>query len=61
MRCSAIIYAIASCVNLREELLALQASLPMFKTAVLASFAAISRFLILDTSELFWKKTPFFS
>jgi hypothetical protein len=61
MQCSAIIYAIASCVNLREELLALQASFPMFKTAALASLTAISQFLVFDMSELFSRKTSFLS
>jgi hypothetical protein len=59
MRLSAIIYAVASCVNLREELLALHASFPMFKTAMVASLTTVFRFLVSDLSTLFSRKAPF--
>ena len=48
MQCSAIIYAAASCVNLREELLAFQASLPMCKTAIISWITRVSYFLLSD-------------
>ena len=48
MQVSAIIYAAASCVNLREELLAFQASLPMCKTAIVSWMTRASHFLLGD-------------
>ena len=53
--------AVASCVNLREELLALHVSLPMIKTALMSLLTRRSRFLLMDWSSLFSKKTVFFS
>jgi hypothetical protein len=64
MHCSAIIYAAASCVNLREELLALQASLPMCKTAIVSWMTLASRFLLDNLVDLFdfsSRKTPLLS
>lgn len=64
MHCSAIIYAAASCVNLREELLALQASLPMCKTAIASWMTLASRFLLDNLFDLFdfsSRKTPLLS
>jgi hypothetical protein len=61
MQFCAIIYAIASCVNLREELLALQASLPMVKTAMIGSLTLLSRLLVTDFIELFSRKATFLS
>jgi hypothetical protein len=51
--------AVASCINLREELLALHAGLPMIKTALVSSLTCASRFLLLDWSSFFSKKTFF--
>ena len=61
MHCSAVIYAIASCVNLREELLALQASMPMLKTAIVGGLTILSRLVLHDASGLFARKPPLFS
>lgn len=58
MQCSAIIYAAASCVNLREELLAVQASLPMCKTAIVSWMTMASRFVLHDVFDIFSRKTP---
>jgi hypothetical protein len=52
-----IIYAAASCVNLREELLAVQASLPMCKTAIITSVTVAVRFLTLDYAVVSSRKT----
>jgi len=57
MYCSAIIYAAASCVNLREELLAVQASLPMCKTAIVAWATVATRLLTLDFAAVSSRKT----
>jgi hypothetical protein len=51
--------AVASCVNLREEMLALHAGLPMIKTALVSSLTCASRFLLWDWSTFFSKKTFF--
>jgi hypothetical protein len=61
MRFSAIIYALASCVNLREELLALHASFPMLKTTMAASVTAALRFVAPDFLTLFSRKSSLFS
>jgi hypothetical protein len=57
----AVIYAMASCVNLREELLAMQASLPMVKTAVVGALTLLSRLLVPDFIELFSRRPTFLS
>jgi hypothetical protein len=57
MQLSAIIYAAASCVNLREELLAVQASLPMCKTALVAWMTLAARILTLDFAAVSSRKT----
>jgi hypothetical protein len=54
---SAIIYAAASCVNLREELLAVQVSFPMCKTAVVTWMTTAVRFLTLDFAAVSSRKT----
>lgn len=61
MQYSAIIYAVASCVNLREELLALQASLPLCKTAIVSWMTVGLRFLLNDLFDLFSRKTALLS
>lgn len=53
--------AVASCVNLREELLVLHASFPMIKTALVSGLTYASRFFLSDWSTLFSEKTPFLS
>jgi hypothetical protein len=57
MQLSAIIYAAASCVNLREELLAVQASLPMCKTAIVAWATVAARLLTLDFAAVSSRKS----
>jgi hypothetical protein len=57
MQLSAVIYALASCVNLREELLAMQASLPMCKTAIVSWITVAARVLTLDFSGVVSRKT----
>lgn len=57
MQLSAIIYAAASCVNLREELLAVQASLPMCKAAIVAWATVAARLLTLDFAAVSSRKT----
>jgi len=57
MQLSAIIYAAASCLNLREELLAVQASLPMCKTAIVTWLTVAARFLTLDYAAVSSRKT----
>jgi hypothetical protein len=61
MQLSAIIYAAASCVNLREELLAVQASLPMCKTAIVTWVTVAVRFLTLDFAAVGSRKTAVIS
>ena len=61
MQLCAIIYAAASCVNLREELLAVQASLPMCKTAVVTWLTLAVRFLTLDLAAVSSRKTAVIS
>jgi hypothetical protein len=57
MQLSAIIYAAASCINLREELLAVQASLPMCKTTIIAWATVAARLLTLDFAAVSSRKT----
>ena len=57
MQLSAIIYSAASCVNVREELLAVQASLPMCKTAIVAWATVAARLLTLDFAAVSPRKT----
>jgi len=61
MQLSAIIYAAASCVNLREELLAVQASFPMCKTAIVTWVTVAVRFLTLDFAAVGSRKTAVIS
>jgi hypothetical protein len=39
-----ILYALAACINMREELLTLQAALPSVKASLLSSIATTVRF-----------------
>lgn len=39
-----IVYAVAACINMREELLALQATLPSMKSSLLSSIASTVRY-----------------
>ena len=41
-----ILYALASCVNMREELLALQATLPAMRSTLTSSAMAAFRFFV---------------
>ncbi len=41
-----ILYAVAACINMREELLALQATLPSMKSSLLSSVASTVRFFV---------------
>jgi hypothetical protein len=61
MQLSGVIYAAASCVNLREELLAVQASLPMCKTAIVTWLTVAVRFLTLDFAAVSSRKTAVIS
>jgi len=56
-RWSEITYALASCVNLREELLAFQATLPVLKTVLVSSLTSVAGFLLAYSSEVFSKTT----
>jgi hypothetical protein len=56
-RWSEITYALASCVNLREELLAFQATLPVLKTALVSSLTSVACFLLAYSSAVFSKTT----
>jgi hypothetical protein len=41
-----ILYALASCVNMREELLAVQATLPAMRSSMISSVMSAFRFFV---------------